>query len=99
MPKSSTLHQRCEQYHTRHGMNTKCYQRPHNLRPDGKQQGKRGRGVQGGENVCEAQEKGDKGKRIGKGEVREEKAGWRKRRVTVTSSGHTPGVNTVCDPV
>lgn len=39
---------------------------------------------EGKKDECEAV--GDKGKRvIGKGQVGEEKAGWRKRRITVTS--------------
>lgn len=62
-------------------MNTKCYQRPHSLGPDGNQVGKRRREDPGEKNgECEAGEKGHKGMReTGKGEVWEEKVGWKER--------------------
>lgn len=78
MPKSSILNQRCEQYESLH---EHCYQRHYNLGPDGNQLGKRrreGPGEEKGE--CEAGEKEYEGMReIGKGQVWEEKVGWKER--------------------
>lgn len=60
-------------------MKPKCYQRPHNLGPDGNQLGKRGREGQGEENGdSEAGEKDYKGmKENRKGQVWEKKVGWK----------------------
>lgn len=71
---------------TSHCVNTKCYQIPHSLGPDGNQVGKRGRERQGEEKgECEAGKKGYKGMReIRKGHIGEEKVGCNsKSEVTV----------------